>query len=485
MTTFSLRDIENIYKKYPSCHSLKQDIIQFKENKHKYYLLATKQQYKFLVKPYRLLFYALYEADKINAEGTISPHKVFQKIIEIGQISESQNNDLVNLQDGFYEELLIFSIILIIHLDIAKKKELINYLIQLSKNKDAKYRNNNIIAIYILTYLLCEDSSLNYDLRKNIYFNTYGTAAYRLQYLQWDYLINSSLFYKNEVERNYKALLTTNQFATANQPYYFFWYDSCAHEAHINQKPEWQQVLAFCETAFTLRKKTWAQNEINQTKLLDEIINSVSAGISLKKHLMKNGLHHAIHNNAVPLRMFSYGMHSLFYACANCINYSNNRVKLREHIFNLYNDNTEFLDCVFIADYITRKSNLIYTNSCDKGTPTDNMYLLSGAFRIICAAGTPPNEKFIRYHLDKEMSKDYVKWLHYEKSRYKCLLCYMLSFSDFFNNKNHKRILDKNYPDNNTNFLQYDYLNISLIRKYRTEPLKWRKNTEQTDMLIS
>ena len=159
--------------------------------------------FKFSIKPYRIFFKALHDADEFNYRERASYPVLFESIYDLSKIS-FVNSDLVNLDESFVEDVIVYSSILIRRLEEKRRNGFIEFLINKSKSFGVSDRPDQILAIYILTIILSECSEIiSSNQRKLIYENTYAKVAYKIQTLQFENLIESSPFYLNEIIRTF------------------------------------------------------------------------------------------------------------------------------------------------------------------------------------------------------------------------------------------------------------------------------------------
>ncbi len=430
--------------------------------------------FKFSIKPYRLIFHALALAEKANNSTDFSCEQAFDEMLQIGRLASTRPVDLVNLYNGYHDDLLIFSAAYICALDKLPKKAFIDYLLKLSNQFEIKNRTKQIAAIYILAYTLYEDESLTYAQRQEIFQQTYGTTSYQLQNIQWEMLDKQSSFYIHKIKDTYQSLFTNKSFYTDKQPFYFFYYHLYPkkHHTHRNENT----VQEYCHKAFSLRKEIWASLDDHKEKStsdrIKQCIDLLNEGISIKEQFFSTDISQIenIENNncGYLARTLAYGIQAVLYAIANILNYTNS-----DEASQLDNDaSSQLLECLFFADYICRKSNLEYRAYIENTPEQNNLYLLCGAFRCVCAL--PPLK--IVYQMPSFMKKEYALWLKKEKNRYYYLLAYLLSLSDFFEEDEKKSLLNLNQLPESTDeimFLPYDHLSHKAILRFPTDPKEW------------
>lgn len=447
---------------------LKADVLSNKKEHQRFIREAEPNtgKYKFVVKPYRLFFKAVADAAEVNLKERVFFYALFENIYSLaGTSCNPEDTDLVNLSDGYFEDVIVYSSILIRYLDTNKRNGFIDFLIKKAQNCEVEERNLQILSIYILTIMLSENSQfLNYEQRKSIFLNTYGKTAYKLELLQFDNLTETSLFFKKEIIRTFNSNFDYENLTSDFQPYYFFWYDIVfLSESEITPKFRSPEIRNFCKSAFESRKKFWSRDNLKAD--VNSVLDLVEKGISLKKNL-------DIRHNQAETRMFAYAINALLYTIANILNYDKiHKRKMQQALEYKLAENTDFLDIVFFSDFTVRKSNNVYMNHYHAGKSDFDLYLLCGAFRLFCALGHCNDEK--RYRLNEEMKSQYESFLKEEYGRYFYLLSYMLSFTDFFDGR--IKFLDNTVPFMSADFLPYDNLDIKNIKKHPTDVIKWRK----------
>ena len=423
---------------------------------------GKKDLFKFSIKPYRIFFKALHDADDFNYRERASYPVLFDRIYELSKIS-FVNSDLVNLDESFVEDVIVYSSILVKYLEEKRRNGFIDFLVQKSKSFRVSDRPDQILAIYILTVILSECSDvLNSEQRKLIFDNTYAKVAYKLQTMQFDNLIESSPFYLNEIIRTFNSNFQSRDFTTSFQPLYFFWYDVAFSVQNTDDKFQSRKVKSFCKSAFELRKQNWSGD------YLISGIETISRLIDTGTALIKN---YNINKNPPETRMLAYAISALLYSIANTINYNDiYREKLERLLVSKAAESSDLFELALFSDYIVRKSNKVYMKLDEKGI-SEKYYLLCGAFRLFCALGHHPCEH--KLVLSKEMRSFYNDILKKESGRYFFLISYMLSFTDFFDNKI-RSLEDIIAYERDTEFLLYDRLSMDNIQKYTLEIEKWR-----------
>ncbi len=427
--------------------------------------------YTFEIKPYRIFFRAVCDAIQLNSDSSVDHLKMFQNIFDQCK-NILRKSDLVNLERSSLEDIIIYSAVLIKHLDEKIRTGFIKHLIKESANYTVAYRSKQILAIYILTIVLSENSDLlTSELRDEIYSVTYATSAYKLLTMQLETLRANSKYLENEVMRTITGNFHQADLRSEFQPFYFFYYDIpfSSNSDKISQyfSSSASDVKQFCHDAFLLRKSTWDRNESSDS--IGKIKELLSRGIEIKKTF------NITEKGPFVTRMFSYAINALMYAITNVLNYDNaHKDCLRSYLNSIMSENTNFLDLIFFSDSIVRKSNKTYMERSNLQN-NENMYILCGAYRLFCAIGHCPST--IKYELDPEMLSTYEYVFFREKDRYLLLVSYMLSFTNFFESDPRRLLshLELAIYGLSVEFLSYDHLNMDNIRKYPKEIEKWQK----------
>lgn len=426
--------------------------------------------YTFEIKLYRIFFRAVCDAIQLNSDSSVDYPTMFRNVFKLCKII-LKKSDLVNLERSSLEDIIIYSAVLIKHLDEKIRTGFIKYLIKESTNYTVAYRSKQILAIYILTIVLSENSDLlTSDLRDKIYSVTYATSAYKLLTMQLETLKEQSKYLENEITRKITENFNQTELISEYQPFYFFYYDIpfSSNSDKISQyfSSSASDVKQFCHDAFLLRKSTWDRNESSDS--IGKIKELISRGIEIKKTF------NITEKGPFVTRMFSYAINALMYAITNILNYDNtHKDSLRSYLNSIMSENTIFLDLIFFSDSTVRKSNKTYMERSNLQN-NENMYILCGAYRLFCAIGHCPST--IKYELDSEMLSTYEFVFYKGKGRYLLLMSYMLSFTNFF--ESYPKLLsylESEISDLSVEFLSYDHLNMDNIRKYPKEIEKWQK----------
>lgn len=425
--------------------------------------------YTFEIKLYRIFFRAVCDAIQLNSDSSVDHLKMFQNIFDQCE-KILKRSDLVNLERSSLEDIIIYCAVLIKHLDEKIRTGFIKHLIEVSAKFTVSYRSKQILAIYILTIVLSENSDLlTSELRDEIYSVTYATSAYKLLTMQLETLRANSKYLENEIMRTITENFNQAELISEFQPFYFFYYDIpfSSNPEKISQyfSSSASDVKQFCHDAFLLRKSTWDRSENSDS--IGKIKELISRGIEIKKtfNIEEKG--------SFVTRMFSYAINALMYAITNVLNYDNvHKDSLRSYLISIMSENTIFLDLIFFSDYIVRESNKTYMERSNLQN-NENMYILCGAYRLFCAIGHCPST--IKYELDSEMLHTYKCVFFKEEDRYLLLMSYMLSFTNFFESDSRLlSLLELKIYGLSVEFLSYDHLNMDNIRKYPKEIEKWQ-----------
>jgi len=343
--------------------------------------------YTFEIKPYRIFFRAVFDAIQLNSDSSVDYPKMFQNIFDRCE-KILRKSDLVNLERSSLEDIIIYSAVLIKHLDEKIRTGFIKHLIKESAKFTVSYRSKQILAIYILTIVLSENSDLlTSELRDEIYSVTYATSAYKLLTMQLETLRANSKYLENEVMRTITENFHQAELRSEFQPFYFFYYDIpfSSNSDKISQyfSSSASDVKQFCHDAFLLRKSTWDINENSAS--VSKIKELLSRGIEIKKTF------NITEKGPFVTRMFSYAINALMYAITNVLNYDNaHKDYLRSYLNSIMSENTNFLDLIFFSDSIVRKSNKTYMERSNLQN-NENMYILCGAYRLLCDRALPFN----------------------------------------------------------------------------------------------
>lgn len=446
-------DLENIDEVFCGYQRYKNEIIQ-SITEHASFNSDVKlfeksgEKYRFYTTYTRLVFHAIYLAHSYFFSTEINKDEIFlKKIFDLVKIS-NERTDLIHI-DNRFDYIILVGYVFITSLSLQEQESFIKYLCDCSSDFSVKHRKEQIACIYILSYLLCEKMKLTTELRNNIFLKTYGKTSYNLQYLQWNMLCNTSKSYRCEIEERYEKSITLskNKTFTEEQPYYFFLYDYVEKEFPYS-------------AAFSLRKDTW-ENDISAKNFTDraqevlgkcyEIFNKCKTRTDMK---------------------LAYAVQALLYAIANFVN--NGFVDPRNFFKDFLQTNIEkIIELMFYSDYCIRKYNKYYSqeyyfsfseNSDENiAEQSFDMYLLCGAFRFVCSINLHPILNDSKYIMSKEMKNDYRFWLKNEKGRYKMLMAYLVSHSDFDRNTIYEFI--KGNHNDNIAFLPYDNLKAEYIFK--------------------
>lgn len=456
---------------------------------------SSNGHYQFTLKHYRLLCLGLYLSKSYDPHN---PEKTFFEIKKYSKLSSADTSvDIDIICSDRFDSIVFLGTSLVVSLNEKDRTSFINYLCNKAKNFEHSEREDQTVAIFLLTNILNECRSLiSYHLREEIFVSSYGTTAYDFQLSNFQLLNPSSSFYKTCIDNKKKdasTLLPCSSFA-AGQPYFFFLYHITepSYEDTLNsllekEDSELERIeldIKSCEMlAYWIRNYTWEiynKKKTEKVSILQRLIVIIFKCIDVLSNdsILSNQqiTEQSLHN--------SYAFQALAYSLANIRLLYNQGTGIFDTIDD--NINETFYSALFYYDYISRVTNIEYQKFCfPNNTEPVNLYLLCGFHRFISTANN--YHHLNRYSLSDTMFHKYCYFLKNERGRYRVLLARLLSFSDFFEGKHFDEsadILNSIYNDiiddkiKDRDFLNYDHVSISRIKTSLTDgkpllPAKW------------
>ncbi len=429
--------------------------------------------YQFMTKPLRLCFLALDIARQWNTSTSIDCEQVLYTLQRFAHISATGSGDYVTV-DAHFDELVVLSSALMIRLREDHRNAFINHLCKQARDFSLMHRPSQIAAIYMLTGILYEDIPMTYQTRSIIFRETFGHSLYALQQTEWRY-IRETPYYVAEVKRAFsrsseKVLLDVGEEHLKYQPHYFFLFHEATEPYYLAKREYGWSLECMEQAAYHYRNKTWSDEaRLSEEELTDisNLCNQLGAEVN---QAMKQASSYTFEQQA----RLAYAIQAFLYTIAN-IHYK--KAEIPDYSF------TNLIAIMFYSDHFLRKHNLAYQNYLQQNlspTPTDEdmeLYLLCGAFRLTSSM------KFenILYTMSPQMQSDYSYYLYAEKGRFKFLLSRLLSWSTFFTGTdkrmgNHQSLipqLDVFRSLSNDHFLNYDNIDINVIKANPEDPSKW------------
>lgn len=408
----------------------------------------------FTYKDYRLIFEGIFLAIAYNKYRTdaedIANYMMNNNIHFTGDTSPNEKNHL-NFR---FNRFVVCNISLLYFID--NRESVLNELCQIAKDFSIKNRKNQVKAIFLLSDYLIDGLPVSSALRKEIYLSTFGISMYSFQLCEiWDILTqrenvenecnHSSTYFIDLIRRTFFASCEFDEDGFAkSDPYFNFWIsfiDGKRNESNCAKR----FLFDTSKILRTLwRSKPNAINSSTNEKLIYDIFcYIVEAYYYLKEHLRT-------HNS--DILYYVYSMHSLLYSFADLANMHGKQEEILRKISE-HENSPVLIECCILCDYFSRKYNRNYNLG-----KFNEMYILCGPFRLMCAYTLSQNEKYI---LSEEMKREYTKWFYQETEiRYKALLYRLLSYTNYpieklrfdlekFENKKEEDI-----------FLPYDHITI-------------------------
>lgn len=408
---------------------------------------GTPKVKKFLYKDHRLICEGAAHALDFNSDNT-EACDIINMIFNNGNYQGDTPNGEENHLILKYNRFLICNIAVLHYLDSSKRELVLDKLIEIAGDFSAQNRTNHVKAIYLLSYFLVDGTPISSKLRRKIFLATFGTSMYVFQFHEC-----MRLFHTNSVDgevenyfRNFaretfeRACVIADDGYAVSDPYFFFWLAFVG-----NCRPSSAEAKKFFDAA-KLQSQIFfgVSNSYDDTFFRSKVMESISRireiNLDLKRHQDKPNC------NVLYL---VYALHILFYALADLANMAHKHEIVLDQIMQ-EKAADELIGSCILCDFLTRKFNRSYNQG-----EFERMYLLCGAFRLVCAYEIPAKNV---YQLSDDMRSYYLRWFSEERNiRYKALLYRLLSYTDYpLSELRESFDIEEENPQ--SYFLQYDNL---------------------------
>lgn len=409
---------------------------------------GTPKIVEFLYKDHRLICEGALYAFVCNT-GHVKTNDIVNTIINNGDFQGDTSVGEQNHLILSYNRFLVCNTAVLYYLDSSKRELVLDKLIEIAGDFSAQNRTRHVKAIYLLSYFLIDGVQISSKLRKKMFLATFGTSMYSFQFHECmrlfhadsDAAAEESYFKKFVRETFERACVIADDGYAVSDPYFFFWLEFAE-----NSRSSVAEVKRFFTSA-KLQKKIFIEvsNIHNDTFFRNratEVIGQIREIYSdLRKH------QRSPNQNVLYL---VYALNILFYALADLANMAHKRKIILDQIMEEKAADELISSCI-LCDFLTRK----FSRNYNQGE-FERMYLLCGAFRLVCAYEIPSKNV---YQLSDDIKSYYLRWFSKERNiRYKALLYRLLSYTDFPLSELRKSFVIKEDENYQVHFLQYDNL---------------------------
>ena len=368
-------------------------------------------------------------------------------------------NELVFLDQEFHQygdAIVFFSIGLLACTDYGKREEILKDILGILRDFSVSKRRRQIIYIYLAVNLRAtSEIMISSDLRRQLFWATYGKTIYPFEMQLWKPLIGTSRYYENEIQNMLFSIENKNNL-TAMFAFIYGQLDSA-------EKHDYTDAQRFLIDCSKLQWQTFDQvNKADATKL--KAINELfkTGEMLLKSVYIDNKNTPQSFEVGLGIQLLCYALNDLW----NLENAEENAGPLRTAVKDIARKKYE---TILLSDYSCRKNTRGYTG---KGNPND-VFLLCGTYRITSSLTTESGKEFSPsiVMLPEEIVSDYRKWLRNERDkagnvRFTLLLSRALSRTNLADGENRdlafSSLLKKYWKDSQNiseYFLPYDNMN--------------------------
>ncbi len=424
--------------------------------------------YKFRIKPFRLILAGIADAEKIN-ELHLNPIPFVENYFPMKKIREC-----VRLSDEFdvkHDEYCFYGLSLLYHLSAERRNCCIEEMCKKAEDFSVSFRSTQICYLYLLTVILASELPLSYRQREKIMLKCYGKTMYRFQASFFRYLLQTSSYFKECVEKSVRNACTVEmkiigensvQKVALGQPYYFFAYGIIHEASNIISFAEMEKGKlslseCFLRNAASIQCKTWYPAHEVSNKEKKDLMQVISSGFEMGLKHITNGQN--ICSLSTDLMRYVYGIQLLGYAFANLMNYhkgSLSKIFVTEEQTMEKGKEIAFNALVY-SDYYMRVANVAYPDNIKGGC------ILCGTYRATSATDIRPIAGISLCTNDNNEGKmypAYYQWLKKEwenerTKRYAYLMARVLN-STGSQNELKDLIEEILHNANNIDFMDYD-----------------------------
>lgn len=402
-----------------------------------HFIIEEDMHFKFTHKLIRLVFFGIYSG--------LQENQISQNIRAEDMLLRVAENTLLNRKQSShihwnYDPGVIYGCAFLNALNKEKREHVLDGLCRISADANILNRDSQEKAIAILSYYLCEGTEYTGEYREKVFLYAYAKDMYAIQETMWTYLKDNSPFYYNAVEicRDNACKLGEDEYALLDPYYIYLWWDLSATKTHH---------LNFVRNCCIIQHHSWfgkASSKNSSNLKIDDMLQKIDTCIEV--------LDGQDEEKKLP---YVYGLNMLLLSLANIkilpreLDTSEQYSVLCEKL----NDiavREQLIRAAIRCDYYTRKFNRTYNEVRSENWGND-LFLLSGAIRFLCAYPLSPNGPI---ELSAEMLERYMKWYGNEKGRWKVLLARLLSYTSFFHQSSAAPITAEMYRS--CHFLEYD-----------------------------
>ena len=416
----------------------------------------------FAYKDYRLIFYGMYIARDFGTKRNI-PLEDMARFTLLGDSTEAEP-DHMKLHFNRYV-LLLTSVLYFMH--GGAREELLRFLIKDADDFSVAKRNQQVKAIYIISYFLCHGSDMPSGLRRRAFDATFGTCMYEFQIREAlemffsedaEHSARSKAFFLQTVQNTLADSCTfSGEYAKAD-PLYIFW-------GGFLEKWDFGTTgsLEFLRGAMKLHRDVWLVRQ----KFGEHFDESLCARIITKltrAHDKIMQYEQGTLSEKDSVLGYVHASQILLYALADYAILLGSRTEFLNYIASRRKLTDRLIRCAVYADYYSRKFCRGYNNG-------GRMFLLCGSLRFFCAYSFEPGT-YETVAVPEEMAKRYRAWyLQEPQMRYRALLWRMFSYTDLPVKRMGLRLCARGTErwDKNT-FLKYD--NIPDLKTFNLTPYR-------------